>query len=733
MSRVGALAGGLATVAAAGGAAQQPQLNQYGNPMKHAAQPTTAAITVADLRTRLYIYSDDSMQGRQVGTIGNYKATSYIAAELKKLGILPGGDNGTYFQDLPYVQHKYTDKSTLAAAGMTLRFNTDFVPVPTGRAPRPIRNVPVIYGGVEGDTTLEISPEQAAGKFVILSAAPRAGNAARTAPAPAATDALGCPVAGAGRGAGGFAGRGRGGFGGGATARFADAVAVATVDLDGLNPAERALLNDPQAIMGPQAPATVATGDMVVVRDGRIGVVRDGQLISGTLPAGWTGARVKSTADSMDAFSADSVARAAARSDTLAAAARRMLEAHQFGGSVSFDGAMTTLDSQQVMTLGCSAGRGAGRRGGRGGAAGGARGGRGAGGAGAPVEPVAATIRLTSSAAMRLMGHSLTGLQAGATGGTVDGALDFVDIPTDWGRNVIGIIPGSDPALKGEYVAIGAHNDHNGIRPPVVDHDSLKAYNNAVLKLEMAGGDLHSISSAERATIHINMDSIRRIHPVARLDSIQNGADDDGSGSTGVLEIAEYVAHMPVKPKRSILFVWHTGEEAGELGSRYFTSHPTVPVDSIVAQINIDMIGRGRAEDVIGGGDYYVGAVGSKRLSTGLYQDMLATNNKQPHPLDLDYRYDDPTLGTSVDGKPVSWPGYNNIYGRSDHTNYANKCIPIVFFFTGLHGDYHQNTDEPQYIDYPHYARIDNFIKDLLVNVADGSQRPALDKVCVRK
>lgn len=81
----------------------------------------------------------------------------------------------------------------------------------------------------------------------------------------------------------------------------------------------------------------------------------------------------------------------------------------------------------------------------------------------------------------------------------------------------------------------------------------------------------------------------------------------------------------------------------------------------------------------------------------------------------------------------VSWPGYSNLYNRSDHTRYAEKCVPIVFFFTGLHGDYHQVTDEPQYIDYPHYARIINLIRDVAVATGNTPTRPALDGMCVRR
>jgi Zn-dependent M28 family amino/carboxypeptidase len=212
------------------------------------------------------------------------------------------------------------------------------------------------------------------------------------------------------------------------------------------------------------------------------------------------------------------------------------------------------------------------------------------------------------------------------------------------------------------------------------------------------------------------MDSIRRVHPVARLDSINNGADDDGSGSMAVLEIAEAVAAMPVKPKRSTIFIWHTGEEGGLIGSAFFARHPTVPIDSVVATLNIDMIGRGRAEDLPGGGDDFLGVIGSFFDSKDLGDAVQAANTRQPRPLALDYKFDE----------PIEWAGYNNLYGRSDHINYAREGVPIAFFFTGLHGDYHQRSDEPEFIDYPHYARITSFLKDLAVDVGNGP-RPRLN------
>jgi peptidase M28-like protein len=587
---------GLALVAAplSAQAPAAPKLNKYGNPARMAPAPTTAAITARDLQIRLYQFADDSMQGRQVGRVGNMKGTNYIAAEVKRLGLIPAGDNGGYFQVLPYHLHQFTNHSRLTANGNPFTWLEDWVAAPGSRTPRPITSAEVIFGGVAGDTANEISAAEAAGKFVVLLPAP-----------PQAA-----PVGGRG---------GRGGFGFGPS-RFADAVAVATVDLDALTAAQRAAIATP------------------------------------------------------------------------------------------------IVASQST----------AGRGGGGGGGGGAGRGGRGAA-ANAPVDSLAvlhqqidglapqAAIRLTRAAAARLFSRGgLDGLTRGTKGATVSASLDFLELPSDYGRNVVAILPGSDPVLKKEYVAIGAHNDHVGMSTPV-DHDSLKAFNDARNRMLIAN-NMVALTQEQLASIHVNIDSVRKLYPKPRLDSINNGADDDGSGSMGVLEIAEALQALPVKPKRSILFVWHTGEEAGLVGSNFFTHNPTVPMDSVVAQINIDMIGRGRAEDLPGGGPDYLGVVGSFFDSKDLGETVAAVNKKQSKPLDLDYKYD----------TTLTWSGYNNIYGRSDHYNYALQGVPIAFFFTGLHGDYHQRTDEPEFIDYPHYARIANYIRDIMVEVGNGS-RPRMN------
>ena len=242
-------------------------------------------------------------------------------------------------------------------------------------------------------------------------------------------------------------------------------------------------------------------------------------------------------------------------------------------------------------------------------------------------------------------------------------------VPT---QNVVAVWEGSDPVLKDEYVALGAHYDHVGIGNPV------------------------------------------------NGDSIYNGADDDGSGTTALLAMAEALGHTTPRPKRSVLFVWHCGEEKGLWGSRYFTDNPTVPLDHIVAQINIDMIGRSKKEgdtnprnrDLSGPNDVYV--IGSTMMSTELGDVTLATNKAFLN-LNYDLHYDDPK-------------DPNRFFFRSDHYNYARKGIPIIFFFDGVHEDYHQPGDEPQKIDYQKIEKVTRTVYMTLWEVASRATRPKVDK-----
>jgi len=334
---------------------------------------------------------------------------------------------------------------------------------------------------------------------------------------------------------------------------------------------------------------------------------------------------------------------------------------------------------------------------------------------GAPSE-TPLTILVTQRAAETLLGAPVAQATVGAPGKVVHGAIAFAESPAP-ARNVVAILPGSDPKLRGTYVALGAHSDHVGILPgEPQDHDSLHTYNQArfaILGLVPRGVQPTPEQRARVNSIHLNLDSLRDGR-AARRDSVRNGADDDGSGSMTLLEIAESFARSTARPKRSLLFVWHTGEEKGLLGSRWFSEHPTVPRDSIIAQLNMDMVGRGEARDFPVGAPNYLQLVGSRRLSSQLGETVEQVNRTQKQPFVLDYTYDAPRHP-------------ENIYCRSDHFHYARWGIPVVFFTTGLHGDYHQVTDEPQYIAYDHMARVGQFVHDVAGRVANAATRPVVD------
>ncbi len=333
-----------------------------------------------------------------------------------------------------------------------------------------------------------------------------------------------------------------------------------------------------------------------------------------------------------------------------------------------------------------------------------------AAGGGMTLPPVIVSSRAMAEA---LVGGPLTAAKWGTVTGRYTGKIALVETLTS-ARNVVATLEGSDPVLKRQFVAIGAHNDHNPIEPTAVDHDSLRAYNGLVERLKESLGEGKTPTPEQLAALKVNVDSIRIIRR-PRMDSIANGADDDGSGTVAVAEIAEAFATAKVKPKRSLLFVWHTGEELGLLGSDWFTKHPTVPLDSVVAQLNIDMIGRGAADDIKGGGPGYLQLVGSRRLSTELGDLVENINKKRSAPFTFDYTFD-------ANGHP------ENIYCRSDHASYARYGIPVTFFTTGLHRDYHQVTDEPQYIDYPHMTAVSLLVYDVALSVANADHRMVVDK-----
>ncbi len=197
--------------------------------------------------------------------------------------------------------------------------------------------------------------------------------------------------------------------------------------------------------------------------------------------------------------------------------------------------------------------------------------------------------------------------------------------------------------------------------------------------------------------------------------NIFNGADDDGSGTVATLEIAE--AFMEAKadgyhPKRSILFLNVTGEEKGLIGSKYYTDNPTFPLENTVANLNIDMIGR--SDVAHEGNGNYVYLIGSDKLSTELHELSEEVNRKYLN-MELDYTYND-------ENDP------NRFYYRSDHYNFAKNNIPIIFYFNGVHADYHKISDTPDKIEYDLLEKRARLVFLTAWEIANRDERPLVDK-----
>lgn len=217
--------------------------------------------------------------------------------------------------------------------------------------------------------------------------------------------------------------------------------------------------------------------------------------------------------------------------------------------------------------------------------------------------------------------------------------------------NVVAVLPGSDPELRDEYVILSAHMDHVGVGTPV------------------------------------------------NGDSIYNGADDDASGTSALVEVAEALAMLPDAPRRSVVFLHVSGEELGLLGSQWYSDHPTLPLEQIVANVNVDMIGRNSPDSVV--------VIGKDYSSLGELADRVQAER--------------PELGLTLSDD--IWPE-ERFFFRSDHFNFARKEIPSLFFFSGVHEDYHQPSDEVEKLDVDKAARIARMIFHVTRAIADADARP---------
>ncbi len=227
-----------------------------------------------------------------------------------------------------------------------------------------------------------------------------------------------------------------------------------------------------------------------------------------------------------------------------------------------------------------------------------------------------------------------------------------------WAPNTVGILEGSDPVLRNEYVVFSAHMDHVGTvgRP--------------------------GASCRARGA-----------------DSICNGADDDGSGTVGVVELAEAFSQPGARPRRSVIFLTVSGEEHGLWGSEHFANNPPVPIGQIVADLNADMIGRNWKDTIV--------AIGREHSDLGATLARVNAAHPELHMAAIDDR----------------WPE-ERFYFRSDHYNFAVKGVPILFFFNGTHPDYHQPTDSPDKIDAEKESRIVRLLFYLGQEVANTTARP---------
>ena len=274
-----------------------------------------------------------------------------------------------------------------------------------------------------------------------------------------------------------------------------------------------------------------------------------------------------------------------------------------------------------------------------------------------PVPPVVEVDERAVTRTLRAAGVDLAGVRSATQpvyrdvpGLTIRVQLADSVLSSATAPNTVGILEGSDPKLRSEYLVFSAHMDHIGITP-------------------------------------------------GQRDSINNGADDDGSGTVGVVELAEAFSRAGARPRRSLVFLTVSGEEKGLWGSRYFTEHPPVPLDRVVADLNIDMIGRNWPDTIV--------AIGKEHSDLGTTLDRVNAAHRD--------------LGmTAIDDQ---WPD-ERFYFRSDHYNFARKGVPILFFFNGVHADYHRVTDSPDKIDSEKESRILKLLFYLGQEIANAPTRP---------
>ena len=251
------------------------------------------------------------------------------------------------------------------------------------------------------------------------------------------------------------------------------------------------------------------------------------------------------------------------------------------------------------------------------------------------------------------IGTTVASADVANSGARIELSADL-SVQTLTAPNVVAVLPGSDPDLRDEYVLISAHMDGLGVGTAIDG------------------------------------------------DSIYNGADDNASGTSALLEIAEAMAALQEGPRRSVIFLAVSGEEIGLLGSTWFVAHSPVPLDRIVANINIDMVGRNWQDTIA--------VVGKQYSTVGAVVDSVARAH--------------PELNMTAVGD--QWPA-EGFFFRSDHYNFARRGIPAIFFFNGTHEDYHRPSDEADRIEFAKAARVSRLIFEVVLALANADERPRWD------
>ena len=633
------------------------------------ASSKPATVSEADLREWLGYLASDELQGRQVFTEGFGLAAQYVAAHLGEWGVKPLGANGSYLQPVRLRGYKVTRNSsiTIDVDGKPRKFahgdHVTFSANAGGKQTLTFNGVEFLGYGLPGD----LRGRDLKGKLVVVvpNLTPPAARGGRAGTAPAG-GAAGAPAGGA------------------AAAPAAGAAGTPAAGAAGAAPAG----------------ATVAT------------------------PAGGGRGGRGGTAAAMTGGAAAAISYAPA--PAAPSAAEQAITQAQ---SALAQATAALAQAQQAA---------------RGGRAGGAQGGRGA--QAAATADVTTVTRIdtlvppvftgddtffdalfaksgTTFAEIKAKAEKGEALQPMSIAAKVTVAIDhtYEVISQQVTHNVVGMVEGTDRTLKETYILFGAHLDHVGYSQTGAGRGS-------------AANACRQRSPAAQAAVTAAGRTVQRPTPARgggqgggpqpnpggntpappqppfdERDVVSNGADDDGSGSATLMAIAKAFALGP-KPKRSVVFVWHAGEESGLYGSRYNADFPVVPLDAIQAQLNLDMVGRDDCNNLEGDYSNTLFVVGADRISTDLHNVIVETNAASKTPLTLDYELNDPD-------------DPENIYTRSDHYSYASKGIPIAFFTTGLHPDYHRTSDNVDKIVFPKMARIAELVYQTGLGLAN-SERP---------